>query len=110
MPARLEIRGLPGLPEVLPGDDVAGHILAALRAIRLELLDGDVVVVTQKVVSKAEGRLVREDPDGKAAWVAKETRRVVARRDDLVIAETHHGFVCANAGVDASNVPQGMLS
>jgi len=110
MPARLEIRGLPGLPEVLPGDDVAAHILAALRATRLELLDGDVVVVTQKVVSKAEDRLVREDPDGKAAWVARETRRVVARRDDLVIAETHHGFVCANAGVDASNVPQGMLS
>ena len=71
--------------------------------------DGDVVAVTQKVVSKAEGRSCRTG-DGRAAWVARETARVVARRGDLVIAETRHGFVCANAGVDASNVEAGFLT
>jgi coenzyme F420-0:L-glutamate ligase/coenzyme F420-1:gamma-L-glutamate ligase len=74
------------------------------------LQDGDVVAVTQKVVSKAEGRVVPEGPRGKDEWVARETRRVVARRGDLVIAETRHGFVCANAGVDASNVAEGFLT
>src|SRR5438034_1238411 len=69
---------------------------------------GDVVVVTQKVVSKAEGRVV---PDGdRAGWVERETERVVARRGDLTIAATRHGFVCANAGVDASNVDGGGLT
>jgi coenzyme F420-0:L-glutamate ligase/coenzyme F420-1:gamma-L-glutamate ligase len=74
------------------------------------LQDDDVVVVTQKVVSKAEGRVVREAPVGKAGWVAREARRIVARRGDLVVAETRHGFVCANAGVDASNVADGYLT
>ena len=69
--------------------------------------EGDVVAITQKVVSKAEGRVVPDEGDGRSAWVARETRRVVARRGDLIIAETHHGFVCANAGVDASNVEEG---
>ena len=71
--------------------------------------DGDVVAVTQKIVSKTEGRVVPLG-DGREAWVERETRRVVARRGDLVIAETRHGFVCANAGVDASNVEAGFLS
>jgi coenzyme F420-0:L-glutamate ligase / coenzyme F420-1:gamma-L-glutamate ligase len=64
-------------------------------------------VVTQKIVSKAEGR-VESGP--KDAWVNRETKRVVARRDDLVIAETTHGFVCASAGVDESNVERGLVS
>jgi coenzyme F420-0:L-glutamate ligase/coenzyme F420-1:gamma-L-glutamate ligase len=98
------------VPEIRAGDDLAGLILAALADAALPLTDFDVVVVTQKVVSKTEGRVVPEEPDGKAAWVERETRRVVARRHDLVIAETRHGFVCANAGVDASNVPDGYLS
>jgi coenzyme F420-0:L-glutamate ligase/coenzyme F420-1:gamma-L-glutamate ligase len=76
----------------------------------LGVRDGDVVVVTQKVVSKAEGRVVPEEGDGRLAWVERETRRVVARRGELVIAETEHGFVCANAGVDASNVEAGFLT
>lgn len=100
----VEIHPVRGLPEIRPGDD-----LSALVAQAADLRDGDVVAVTQKAVSKAEGRLVPE-ADGKEAWIARETRRVVARRDDLVIAETRHGFVCANAGVDASNVPDGFLS
>jgi coenzyme F420-0:L-glutamate ligase/coenzyme F420-1:gamma-L-glutamate ligase len=103
------IEALPveGLPEVRPGDDLAALLAPALSAI--EVRDGDVVAVTQKVVSKAEGRVVREGA-GRASWVERETARVVARRDDLVIAETHHGFVCANAGVDASNVQAGFLT
>ncbi len=106
----MTIRVLPveGLPEVRPGDDLAAMLSPALSA--LGVRERDVVVVTQKVVSKAEGRIVPEEGEGRAAWVERETRRVVARRDDLVIAETEHGFVCANAGVDASNVEAGFLT
>jgi coenzyme F420-0:L-glutamate ligase/coenzyme F420-1:gamma-L-glutamate ligase len=98
------------MPEVAAGDDLAGLVLESLTAAGFSLADGDILVVTQKVVSKAEGRVVPEGPEGKAGWVARETRRVVARRGDLIIAETRHGLVCANAGVDASNVAEGFLS
>ena len=104
----VELHPIEGLPEVRRGDD-----LAALLAPRLTLLGtrtGDVIVVTQKIVSKAEGRVVPEEAEGHAAWVERESVRVVARRGDLVIAETRHGFVCANAGVDASNVAPGFLT
>jgi coenzyme F420-0:L-glutamate ligase/coenzyme F420-1:gamma-L-glutamate ligase len=106
----VEVVPVGGLPEVRPGDDLASLIWAALGETGQALGSGDVVVVTQKVVSKAEGRIVREGSGGKAEWVGRETRRVLARRGDLVIAETRHGFVCANAGVDASNVAEGFLS
>jgi coenzyme F420-0:L-glutamate ligase/coenzyme F420-1:gamma-L-glutamate ligase len=108
MTARLEIIGVEGLPEVAPGDDLAAMIAAAA-----DLRDGDVVVVTQKVVSKAEGRLVAVDPDdprSHKAVVEEESVRVLRRRGDLVISETTHGFVCANAGVDLSNVPKGQAA
>jgi coenzyme F420-0:L-glutamate ligase/coenzyme F420-1:gamma-L-glutamate ligase len=91
-----------GLPEVRPGDD-----LAALIAAQAELQDGDVVVVTSKIVSKSEGRLVQVVGDREKVRlraVEGETRRVVARRGTTTIAETHHGLVLAAAGVDASNV------
>ena len=103
----LEILPVRGLPEVGPSDDLAALLATPLA--ELAARDGDVVVVTQKVVSKAEGRVVPEGA-GRASWVERETRRVVARRDDLVIAETRHGLVCANAGVDASNVEAGFLT
>jgi coenzyme F420-0:L-glutamate ligase/coenzyme F420-1:gamma-L-glutamate ligase len=106
----LEVIPIPGIPEVTEGDDLAALIIAAMGSSGLELEGGDIVVVTQKVVSKAEGRVVPERPVGKAGWVRRETHRVVARRGDLVIAETRHGFVCANAGVDASNVAEGFLT
>ena len=99
------IRILPvrGLPEVTPGDDLAEMIAGVT-----ELADGDVVVVTQKVVSKAEGRVVDLDPEvGHKPLVEAESVRVLRRRGDLVISETAHGFVCANAGVDLSNVAEG---
>jgi coenzyme F420-0:L-glutamate ligase/coenzyme F420-1:gamma-L-glutamate ligase len=104
----VELLPVEGIPEVRPGDDLADVLEPGLSAIGLR--DGDVVVVTQKVVSKAEGRIVPDDGAGRAGWVERETRRVVARRDELVIAETRHGFVCANAGVDASNVQAGFLT
>ncbi|MGZ8607728.1 MAG: coenzyme F420-0:L-glutamate ligase [Actinomycetota bacterium] len=103
----IEVLPVAGLPEVREGDDLAELLAPALSGIGVR--DGDVVAVTQKVVSKAEGRVVPEGA-GRAAWVERETSRVVARRDDLVIAETRHGFVCANAGVDASNVEAGFLT
>ena len=100
-----EIRVIPvtGLPEISAGDDLAGMIAEAA-----DLADGDVLVVTQKVVSKAEDRMVDVDPEvGHKPIVEAESVRVLRRRGDLVIAETSHGFVCANAGVDLSNVPEG---
>lgn len=94
-----------GMPEIAPGDH-----LASLIADHAELREGDVVVVTQKVVSKAEGRLVEIDADDPVAHkqlVERESVRIVRRRGDLIISETAHGFVCANAGVDLSNVEKG---
>ena len=103
----IEVFPLEGLPEVRAQDDLA--ILLSDPLGSMGVRDGDVVVVTQKIVSKSEGRIVPQG-DGREAWVERETERVVARRGDLVIAETRHGFVCANAGVDASNVEPGFLS
>jgi len=106
MTGRIEVLAVAGLPEVRPGDD-----LAALIAGAANLTDGDVVVVTQKVVSKAEDRLVDIDPEvGHRPLVERESVRILRRRGDLVIAETEHGFVCANAGVDLSNVEAGQAA
>lgn len=91
------------LPEVQPGDDLAALIAAS----GAELHDGDVVVVTSKVVSKAESRLV---PGSRDEHLDAETVRVVATRGDLRIVQTRHGFVMAAAGIDASNVPAGMVA
>ena len=106
MAGPLTILPVHGLPEVRPGDRLADLIAGAA-----ELLDGDVVVVTQKVVSKAEGRIVDLGPDAAPGahrqLVAGESVRIVRRRGELVISETAHGFVCANAGIDRSNVEPG---
>lgn len=108
---RLEVFGIPGLPEVAPGDRLAELVASACAADpELALADGDVVVVTQKVVSKAEDRLVAVDPDDPLSHkplVEAESVRVLRRRGELVISETRHGFVCANAGIDLSNVERG---
>ena len=110
MTDELRVWGLDGIGEVRPGDDLAGTIAEAARADERGLCDGDVVVVTQKVVSKAEGKLVavdRTDHLAHKAIVEGESVRVVRRRGDLIISETRHGFICANAGVDLSNVEEG---
>ena len=88
-----------GLPEVREGDD-----LAALLAEAAQFEEGDVLVVSHKIVSKAEGRVMRGVE--KLDVILSEARRIVRRRDSLVIAETRHGLVCASAGVDASNAPE----
>lgn len=101
----LQILPVEGLPEISQGDN-----LAELIAAHAELADGDVLVVTQKVVSKAEGRIVEldhTDAQAKIRLVESESARVVRRRGDLIISETKHGFVCANAGIDLSNVADG---
>lgn len=113
----LAVYPVTGLGEVGAGDDLAELLAGALDAggggtgaVPGGLQDDDVLVVTQKVVSKAEGRLValdHGDPEAKRLLVEQEAVRVVRRRGDLLITETRHGFVCANLGVDLSNVDSG---
>ncbi|MEY2434188.1 MAG: dehydro coenzyme reductase / coenzyme F420-0:L-glutamate ligase / coenzyme [Acidimicrobiaceae bacterium] len=111
---QLAIIAIEGIGEIQPGDDLAGMIAdAAAASPDTALVDGDVLVVTQKVVSKAEGRLEAVDPDDPLSHkeiVERESVRVLRRRGDLIISETKQGFVCANAGVDLSNVDRGFAA
>ena len=119
--SRIELFGIRSLPEVKPGDDLAVLIANALRREGLELRSGDVLVLAQKVVSKAEGRVVRlsgvKPSELARSWartlradprfvevVLRESCRVIRMTERALIVETRHGFICANAGVDRSNV------
>jgi coenzyme F420-0:L-glutamate ligase/coenzyme F420-1:gamma-L-glutamate ligase len=109
-PAGLSVHPVPGLPEFGPGDDLAAAVAAAAPW----LADGDVVVVTSKVVAKVEGRLVHVEPGqdrelARQRAIEQETVRVVARRGPLSIVETRQGWVVAAAGIDASNVARDAL-
>jgi len=116
----LQIFGIGGLPEIEPGADLATSILRAAADAAQPLADGDVVVVTSKIVSKAEGRTVEladvQPSPFAVAWseqwgkdaavtelVLRESKRVVRQLGPVLITETHHGFVCANSGIDQSS-------
>ena len=118
---RLQVIVVPGLPEIRKGDDVSRLIIQAARQAKISFQSGDVLVIAQKIVSKAEDRVIdlgEIEPSPKAVRFAtklkkdprlievilRESRRIV-RSHPVLISETHHGFVCANAGVDHSNVP-----
>lgn len=109
--SRMLTWGIEGIGEIIPGDQLGDIIVEACRrAPNGPLMDNDVVVVTQKIVSKAEGRLIQIDPDDPLSHkqlVEGEAVRIVRRRGDLIITETKHGFVCANSGIDLSNVEHG---
>jgi coenzyme F420-0:L-glutamate ligase/coenzyme F420-1:gamma-L-glutamate ligase len=108
--AGLQLLPIGGIGEIRPGDALGPMIVDAANAQDSPLLDHDCLVVTQKIVSKAEDRLVpldHADFAARAELIASETVRVLRRREELVITETRHGFVCANAGVDLSNVDDG---
>src|SRR5688572_30716610 len=111
MADRFEVLPVPGIGEITPGADLAAVIVDAAPWLR----DGDVVVVTSKIVSKAEGRLADVPPEGperdavREELMAAETARPVARRGATSIVRTHHGFVMAAAGIDASNVEPSRL-
>ena len=109
-PGAIQLIPVHGIGEVRHGDDVAATVLAGLAESSLQLVDGDVVVITHKIVSKAEGRVADapQDEDYRAL-VASEAVQIVRKRGDLVIAVTRHGFICANAGVDRSNVADGQV-
>jgi coenzyme F420-0:L-glutamate ligase/coenzyme F420-1:gamma-L-glutamate ligase len=124
---RIELIGVPGIPEAAEGNDVAALIASALSDAGIEVVAGDVFVVAQKIVSKAEGRIVRLDsvePSPRAQeWAAafdkdarvvevvlRESKRIVRMERGVLISETEHGFVCANAGVDTSNVAEGTVT
>lgn len=119
--AEVRIIGLPGIPTVTPGADLAHLIYQATVAAALPLQAGDILVVTQKVVSKAEGCLIALKDVTPSPWaeqyarqwgkdprhvevVLRQSRRIVRMDRGVLIAETHHGFICANAGVDQSNI------
>ncbi len=122
MPPEIRAVGIEGLPEVQAGDDLAAQIIDAAAAQGTPIEDGDVVVVTQKIVSKAEGRVMtideveasplavaiteghRRDPRH-TEMILRESRRVVRMDRGVIISETYHGYICANAGIDASNIP-----
>jgi len=119
--SQITLIALPGIPDIVPGDDLAAVILAALERANLCLQDDDVVVVTQKIVSKAEGcaiplESVTPSPESLALAEAtakdprlvevilRESHGIVRQRGGTLIMETHHGWICANAGVDRSNI------
>ena len=122
MPPEIRVIGIEGMPEAKPGDDLAGQVLDAAQRQGTSIESGDVIVVTQKIVSKAEGRVVsidsvepsplalaiteghRRDPRH-TELILRESRRIVRMDRGVIISETHHGFNCANAGIDASNIP-----
>lgn len=118
----LSLIGITGLPEVRAGDDLSALILEAMRSLGLEFRPGDILVVTQKIVSKAEGRVIPlhdASPSSLAAssaallekdprlveLILREAKRIVRMDRGILLAETRHGFVCANAGLDRSNLP-----
>jgi coenzyme F420-0:L-glutamate ligase/coenzyme F420-1:gamma-L-glutamate ligase len=120
----IQIIPLPGLPEIVAGDDIAMAISQAIDGTAIKVIAGDLFVVAHKIISKAEGRIVDLDsvtPSTTAQnWAVKsgknprlvelilsETRRVMRMERGIMIVETHHGLVCANAGVDVSNCPPG---
>lgn len=114
MSTRLTAWGVTGIGEIEPGARL-GEIISEACAAEPNgpLMDGDVIIVTQKIVSKAEGKLVPIDPDDPLSHksiVEQEAKRIVRRRGDLIITETKHGFVCANSGIDLSNVSRGQAA
>ena len=126
MARAIQVIGIEGLPEVRPGDDLVALVLQALAAEGLALQDGDILVLTQKVVSKAEGRMVAladVEPSAFARTIARQmgrdprfvevvlrqARRIVRMDRHVLVVETPQGFVCANAGVDRSNVGEGRV-
>jgi coenzyme F420-0:L-glutamate ligase/coenzyme F420-1:gamma-L-glutamate ligase len=123
---KIEIIGVPNIPEIEQGDDLSRLILDGCASGGIRLAEDDVLIVTQKIVSKAEGRMVDLNDvtpsqfaqDYAQKWgkdprqievVLRESARIVRMDKGVIICETRHGFVCANAGVDASNVPGGHL-
>jgi coenzyme F420-0:L-glutamate ligase / coenzyme F420-1:gamma-L-glutamate ligase len=123
----IQVIGVPSLPEVFEGDDVASLIVEAARRAELQIVERDIFIVAQKIVSKAEGCIVRlesiEPSDCAKEWavahgkdarvvevVLRESKRIVRMERGVLIAETEHGFVCANAGVDTSNVAEGTVT
>ena len=121
MPMRYEVIGVGGLPEIVPGQDLARMILEAARRQETPIEGRDLLVISQKIISKAEGRIVRlssvtVSPSARSVAeeigrdprlvevILGESRRIVRKDKGVLIVETHHGWVCANAGVDQSNV------
>jgi len=127
MPPRYEVIGIEGIGEVRPGDDIARLVLEAAARQRTPVAGGDVLVLSQKIVSKSEGRLLNlteVTPSAMATTFAtelgrdprlievilRESRRVVRMDRGVLVTETRHGWVCANAGVDQSNVDAEMVA
>ena len=124
---RLEVIGLEGLGEVRQGDSIGRIILEGCSRLSLSLIEGDILVAAHKIVSKAEGRVIRLDtiqPTTRALELSREldkdprvmeiilreSRRIIRKGGGTIIVETHHGFICANAGVDLSNVGLGQIA
>ena len=116
------IRNVIGVPEIKSGDNISQIVLRVLKKNRIKLQDKDVLVITQKIISKAENRLIHKNfinPSSKAIILSKkinknpvltqlilnESKRIIQHKSGIIITETHHGFICANSGIDQSNIP-----
>jgi coenzyme F420-0:L-glutamate ligase / coenzyme F420-1:gamma-L-glutamate ligase len=123
----LQIIPIHNVPEIVPGVNIGECLRSGVQATGLEIERNDIVAVTQKIISKAEGQIIRLDAVSPSAFaisiaeqvrkdprlievILRETRRIVRMRADVLICETHHGFICANAGVDSSNIEAGSVS
>ena len=122
MPPEVRVIGIEGMPEFKDGDDLAGPMMDAAQVQGTPIEAGDILVVTQKIISKVEGKVVklgdveasplaiaiteghRRDPRH-TEWILRESKRIVRMDRGVIISETKHGFYCANAGIDASNIP-----
>tara|TARA_B100000029_G_scaffold512171_1_gene608124 strand:+ start:4091 stop:4846 length:756 start_codon:yes stop_codon:yes gene_type:complete len=120
---KIIIRNIPGIPEIQPGNDISKIIIESLKKNRIKLRNKDVLVITQKIISKAEDRLIHINSiklTSKAIKLSKsinknplltqlilnESKRIIQKKPGVIITETHHGFICANSGIDKSNIPE----
>ena len=116
------IKSISGIPEINSGDNIAKIIIQALKKNRIKLQNKDVIVITQKIISKSENRLIHKNnviPKKSAIKLSKsinknpiltqlilnESKRIIQKKPGVIITETHHGFICANSGIDQSNIP-----
>ena len=104
MHSEIIIKNISNIPEIQSNDDLSKIIISALKKNRLKLKNKDVLVITQKIISKSENRLVHRN-NALTQLILDESQRIIKKKYGVIITETNHGFICANSGIDQSNIP-----